>query len=89
MGTIWWFEKQRTKLFPVLIKVLRRESSRQVDEKPEQWRSVEKKEHALSMAVNFSEGDFEPFLEEVRLQLPEWVERQISNHDASFSLPHY
>lgn len=79
---IEWSEKQGTKAFPVLLEILKREPNPVDNSDSEGWSSLQKKKHVLYWVEAFPEGDAEPFVEEVRRQLPILNEIKIGTHDS-------
>lgn len=78
---IKWAQKEGEKAFPLLLEVFKREPIPGDGASPEQWRGVTIRQNILYWLKDFPGGDPQPFVEEIRHQLPEWSERQIANHD--------
>jgi hypothetical protein len=77
-----WCREQGVKALPLMLEVLKREPTPNVGDSGEIWFSLRFKSAALIWIRDFPAGDAQPFLEEVRRQLPAWLERQIANHDS-------
>ena len=75
-----WSREQGVKAFPVLLEVFTREPTQQEDASANEWGGVKIKQNILYWVKDFPDGDSQPFVEEVRRQLPEWSDRQIANH---------
>lgn len=76
-----WCREQGADAFPILLEVLKREPNPGKEDSGEIWNSLIYKRAVLNWVRDFPEGDPQPFVEEVRRQLPVWTERQIANHD--------
>jgi len=79
---ITWSQNQEIKAFPVLLEILKREPNPNKDDSGDIWNSLVFKKSVLTWVRVFSEGDSRPFVEEIRRQLPEWLDRQIVIHDS-------
>ena len=77
-----WCREQGVKALPLMLEVLKREPTPNVGDSGEIWFSLRYKSAALIWTRDFPTGDSQPFLEEVRRQLPGWLERQIANNDS-------
>lgn len=77
-----WCREQGVKALPLMLEILKREPTPNIGDSREVWRSLRFKSAALLWLRDFPSRDSKPFLEEVRRQLPEWLERQIANNDS-------
>lgn len=77
-----WCREQGVKALPLMLEVLKREPTPDAGDSGEIWFSLRFKSAALLWIRDFPAGDAQPFLEEVRRQLPAWLERQIANNDS-------
>lgn len=77
-----WCREQGVKALPLMLEVLKREPTPNAGDSGEIWFSLRFKSAALLWIRDFPAGDAQPFLEEVRRQLPVWLERQIANNDS-------
>lgn len=77
-----WAREQGVKALPLMLEVLKREPTPNVGDSGEIWFSLRFKSAALLWIRDFPTGDSQPFLEEVRRQLPWWLERQIAKNDS-------
>ena len=77
---ITWAKNQQEEIFPILLEILKREANG-TEKNDHFWYGVERKMHLLYWVLKRPDGDPQPFVEEIRRQLPEWSDRQIANHD--------
>jgi hypothetical protein len=77
-----WCREQGVKALPLMLEVLKREPTPNVGDSGEIWFSLRFKSAALLWIRDFPAGDSQPFLKEVRRQLPEWLERQFAENDS-------
>lgn len=75
-----WFDEQGPKAFPVLLEVLKREPS-PVDapKSIEAWQGMIRTRQILGWISHFPDGEFQPFVEEVRRQMR--LVKGLSNQD--------
>jgi hypothetical protein len=75
-----WFDERGAKAFPVLLEVQKREPS-PVDspKSPEAWHGMIRTRRILGWISHFPEGEFQPFVEEVRRQM--LLVKELPNRD--------
>lgn len=80
-----WANSLKERAFPILLEVLKREKNVDYDNQGNIFNGIMRKEALLSFAKKNPQGDLQPFVEEVRRQLPEWLLPEWQNKNDTYT----